>query len=284
MQRALVLLFSLGITLGYAQTYEPGKIDFSVSYGWRAIDSQALSLSESRSLFPNSVLLQEDFNGYGYPTNSLNASGMVNLMWGVRLKQNERFEQRFRVGITFSGSSPSYASFNKSSSFAFDTLTSSRTGQVTYVDSIYSENLSISTSQKQVGLDLAYLFKANHNGRWCFYSGIGVEIGALLDPEAFIYRSNYTFYTNNSGYFFPNIPYGTNEYQTEINQLDPGFYSLVYLPVGLDFRLSMKNMFWNRMHLFTEIRPSVSYSNSELSSQSVQFALGFAILGFRADF
>lgn len=286
MHKTLVLLFGLGVTSVFGQNYQPGKIDLSVGFGFRTSNTQMATLEEYRSLFPNSTLLQGDFNSYGYPDFYFNSTSMINVLWGIRLQQNEGFEQRLRAGFTFSGITPTYGSYYNETRFAFDTLVSSRTGEVTYVDSIYSENLFINTSQKQVGLDVSYLIKANQNGRWSFYGGLGMEVGALLNVEANISRSNYSYYSNDLGSYYP---YGLwndfdNSYKNEVQRLGSGFYAQLYLPVGLDLRLSMRNDFWRRMHLYTELRPSIGYSNSELTSQAVQLSVGYSVLGVRADF
>jgi len=276
----------IGLSKVFAQEYEPGKLDFSVGFGLRSSPSSTQSLQEYQALFPNSELLKGDFNAYGYPTFYFNASSMVNLLWGIRLKQNAGYEQRLRVGVTFSGLTPTYGSFYNETSFAYDTLTSSRTGEVTYVDSIYSENLYITTSQKQVGLDVSYLFKSNQNGRWSFYGGAGLEVGAIINVEANISSNNYTFYSNNQGNYYNNdLIYGNNpNSKTEVQRLDGGFYAMLYLPVGIDLRLSMKNAFWRKMHLYSEFRPSIQYSDSDLLSQPMQLGMGFACFGIRADF
>lgn len=285
MNKTIVFLLALGVTSVYAQEYKPGKIDFSIGFGFRTMDAQIGSIEQYRELFPDSDLLQGDYSTYGYPDYYFNSSTMVNLLWGIQLKQNEAFEQRLRVGVTFGGISPSYGSFYNQTSFAYDTLTSSRTGEVSYVDSVYSENLYINTTQNQVGLDLAYLIKANQNGRWSFYSGVGLEIGAILNAKANISESKYSYLSNDAGVYYPYAydDYGSDN-KTEVQQLDGGLYGLLYLPVGLDLRLSMKNAFWRRMHLYTEFRPSVSFSNSPISDNNVQLAMGLAVFGIRADF
>lgn len=286
MQKALVLVFTLGLTAVYAQTYQPGKIDFSVGFGFRTTDAQLATLDDYRALFPNSTLLQGDFQSYGYPDYYFNSTGMVSVLWGIQLKQNEGFEQRLRAGLTFSGTTPAYGSFYNETKFAYDTLTSSQTGEVTYVDSVFTESLYINTTQTQVGLDVAYLIKANQNGRWCFYGGVGIEIGAMLNAKATITRSDYSYYTNGAGNFYENNGwYGYNgDYDTEVQQLGGGFYTQLYLPVGLDLRLSMKNAFWRRMHLYSELRPSIGYTNSELTSNALQLSIGYSVFGVRADF
>jgi hypothetical protein len=285
MQKQLVFLFAIGISTAYAQNYQPGKIDLSVGFGFRNTYDKNRNLDDYRTLFPNSELLKGNFNS-SYPQNYYSNSFMLNVLWGIQLKQNEGFEQRLRAGFTFSGITPTYSNYFNSANFAFDTLTSSRTGSVTYVDSVFTENLFINTTQKQVGLDVAYLLRANQNGRWSFYGGVGVEVGALLQVEANISRSSYSYYSNDDGNYYSNNLWDEhrNSRQSEVHRLDGGFYGLVYLPVGLDFRFSMIKPFWRRMHLYTELRPSVGYSTSELTSQPVQLSVGYTVLGLRAEF
>lgn len=286
MKKTIVLLCAFGFTSAFAQNYEPGKLDFSVGFGARSSSSTSLTLEDCRALFPDSGLLKGDYSSYAYPTYYFNASSMVNLLWGIRLKQNDGYEQRLRVGVTFSGLTPTYASFYNENSFAYDTLTSARTGDVTYVDSVYSENLFLNISQKQVGLDVAYLIKSNQNGRWSFYGGAGLEVGAIINVEANISQSSYSYYSNDLGNYYQNdLLYGNNTNNTsEVERLDGGFYAMLYLPVGLDLRLSMKNAFWKKMHLYTEFRPSIQYSNTSLTNQDINLGMGFAVFGIRTDF
>ncbi len=288
MKHLLASAFFLASISGFSQEYKPGKIDFSFGVGFQSYSSSSVVLNDFRAKFPDSELLQGEFDNHAYSPYyyNTNASTMINLLWGVHLKENAGFEQRLRIGVSYSGYTPSYGSFYKENKFAFDTLTSSVTGERTFVDSVYSENLSIYTSEKQVGLDVSYLLKANQHGRWGFYAGVGLEVGALLDAKATITRGDNSYLTNGAGNYYENesMNFYGNDHDYEEEKLDGGFYTSLYLPVGLDLRLSMKNEFWKKMHLYIELRPNVQYRNSSLTDNNLALGFGMAAFGVRAEF
>ena len=271
-----------------AQSTYQSKLDFSFASGFQSSSPKQLSLEEYRSLLPQSELLKQDFlnngNNYYYDYYYFTAAPLLNFLWSYQIAVNPSFEQRLRIGVTYSGSTSVQSSFTNQTNTPYDTLTSSQTGGQTYVDSVYSEYLNVDYSQDQIGLDISYLLKSNPNARWGFYTGIGAVLGVSVNSEAYLWQNSYSYYTNSTGEFYPyNEDYYDNG-KSETYSLGSTFFGQIYLPIGVDFRLSKKNEFWKRMHLYTEMRPNMQIVTVEGLDTSVLLSYGWAAFGVRFEF
>lgn len=283
MKKWNILLAALLLaTFTFAQDATLKNPDFSFGSGMRGSTGLTNNYSRYQALFPNSILLQDHYLtewNFG-PTNA----DMFNFLVGFTFKENQSYEQRLRFGITISGFTPVFLQFFQTNNFAFDTLTSARTGNSTFIDSVYREDLSLDITQGELGIDVSYLLKINHLGRWSLYGGLGLEVGTRLAGEAEItYETSASYKTaEGQGFYYSNRQSTPISSEKEFHQLNGGFYVQGYLPLGVDFRLGKEHELWQRVHLYLELRPTLRFSNADFATNTAQLSFDVAFFGIRA--
>ena len=280
---AFVVCLISSSLIAQAQNISFGKVDLSIGLGGISYSTSSKSLADYRALLPNSAILSKDYSDFvGSNYQSYQYSTMLSILYGLRLgNSTEKLEHRMRVGFSYSNIYSGSSSYYKQTTTPYDTLTSSRTGEQTVIDSINSQNLYMDLSQDMLSLDISYIIRANPNGRWSFYTGLGLELGVGINTRANIYSSEYN-YANGPFYF--DINNDENSFESESYSLDPSYSVNLYLPIGLDFRLSKSNEFWKRAHLYTELRPGVRCLVDAAGDTQTFVNLGFSALGLRFEF
>lgn len=280
-------------------TPEPVKkidvCEVSILGGFSAQSNQYATLADYTKLAPNSKILQADLSNYS-KTSAYggNSSGMFSVLMGIRFGKKDGSAYRnnpiFRMGFNYMNSTSLASGFYKSESKPYDTLLSYQTGKEIYVDSMTQRNYNISYSSQQIRLDLSLIYRTDGKARWNFYSGIGVTFGTSLNAYTNIsyYANtsvsnqnydgayyNYSFYppyfSTGGNYYYTNGNGGITE--TFKNKNNTAFSA--YIPLGVDFRLGKKRVFWKRTHLFCEFRPGVnSVQIPELGTYNTAFFQG----------
>jgi hypothetical protein len=279
-----ILLLAFCIPL-LSQNQDFGKLDFSMAIGVQS-SFNSLNLQEYQAKYPESEILNRDYSNFSRQNYGYNGDiTSLQFLFGYQLKSNDRIENRLRMGISYGGFSIGTSSYFNTTSHAYDTLTSSRTNEEFYVDSVYSENLDFRSNAQQVGLDLSYIFRANPYGRWSFYTGIGLELGVNFNTK---FEANYyggSYYQSEGTYSYYNFEETQNSsvFEQEIYDIDDSFYTKLYVPIGINFRIAKNNNFWKHVLIYSEFRPAIQFSNIENNSQ-IDPILGFAILGLRYQF
>ena len=259
--------------------------DFSIRGGTFSDNSINGSLTDSRSLAPNSVLLKEDFTGYrtlnGFATTNY---GMLSVALGLQFRDKTKSTYRknpvLRLGATYYTGTNFTAGFVNEISTPYDTLTSSQTGQVVYVDSTYRKTYGVNYRSNQLRLDGSLIYSTNKEARWSVYAGIGITAGLSINATTEIfYRTS-----QNAGYNFSNdITYHSNEHYDSSRDLETfrnktNFSFSAYIPIGVDFRIGKKGLL-NSMHLFFELAPLINSTVipelHTLTNAGVQQSLGF---------
>lgn len=281
----LTIALCLGLVTS-AQQEDFGNVDFSFSGGFMGNTSQGLTLEEYRSFHPNSPILNKDLSNLSNSNDTYyNTSPLFNLNYGFRLKKNTNLERKIRIGISYRNYSSDNNGYYYSDSNPYDTLTSSQSGEEFYIDSSYTESLFFESYGQQLGLDFAYLFYTNPNGRWSFYTGFGAELGIGFNNKLNIVQTSYSGTSYNSNYYAPYInDYETNFYEEETYNQNNTYYGRLYAPIGLDFRISKKHEFWKRMHLYTEFKPMVEIKSNELKDVQFNPGFGWSTFGLRFEF
>ena len=238
---------------------------FSFYPGLISSQDRFASLDDFRKIVPESKLLQSDFSdftrssGYGRTANSALTIAM-GLQWREGKKPSN---SQLRVGLTYFSSSNLNAFYYKENRYAYDTLTSSQSGKEYYVDSINSKSYSMNSKSEQIYLDVSYLFSTNPEARWSLFTGLGVSAGMSINAQASIYYSDFSRIEPSQGSDYPNSGYGTQySINGNIEWVDTKnvFGYFAYIPMGVDFRIGKKREFWQRTHLFYELRPSLRYT------------------------
>ena len=249
------------------------------------IDNSKNQLSDFSLLAPGSDILSKDFSAY--QTNGYYFSG--GLMRDNSFLSNSSNFQSIQLGLSFAkcpkgtlriGISNVHSELLNTSGFNYegyvvDTLISSQTGQMYYVDSTISNYYNGNYSNDQLRLDAAYIFEANAGKRWAFHAGLGLSIGMS-------YRSTTTLLTEE--YIQPYSGYeGTSNTQNIESESYGNFMVMggsAYIPLGINFKLGNKREFWKPFVIYNEFRPTIQLNS--IPNNTVKFNVGFgSTLGLR---
>lgn len=262
--------------------------DFSVYVG--ANTSGDMGSSEDFQLLaPNSTLLQNDFSSFnsygGYE--GINSNARISFMLGFDFNksgdESKSLTPQLRIGLTYTNGISLYNSYYKDERFPYDTLTSSRTGNQTYVDSVSYEGYDMNYHSDNIMLDVSLVFRTNPEARWSFYGGVGVMGGVSVNSTTTIYHYEdaYIEQSGNGNYYGGG--YYNDEYSNQLETVrnENSFLISGYVPMGVDFRLGKRGELWKRTHLFFEIRPSLNINNipelGTLTQGSVHHGFGIRI-------
>jgi hypothetical protein len=301
MKKINVLSAAIMLTVsfaGSAQEQQPAKIkkinlyDLSVQIGSFSYPATNGALADFKALSPESVLLNNhvaDFSQSG-SFNLINNT-LFSVLLGFQFSDKQKILYKanpvLRLGISYYSGTTLQGGLFKMNSKPYDTLTSSQTGQVVYIDSVYTQNYSMDYLSEQLRLDGSVIFRTNPEARWSLYAGIGFTVGLSVNANTEIYYSKYgrteTRYPNgNTSYSYPYYYPGSYISKTETFRNKTNFGVSTYIPMGVDFRIGKKGEFWKRTHLFYEVRPSLNFTAiPELRTSthtSVQHGLGLRIL------
>lgn len=243
------------------------------------------TMEEFKTLAPGSQLLKADFTGYNQYNNyvsNYNSLFAVNLGFRFANKDKSAYLKNpvLRLGITYLSTTDLANSLSREDSFRSDTLISTSTGQIYYLDSTIYRSYNMRHSSDQVRLDLSLIYRTDPQARWQFYGGLGLSAGVSLKSYTTIdymvgnniNSMNYYFYPANNQVY---------DYQNEYfrNSADVGVTA--YVPLGIDFRMGKKRPFWKRTHLFYELRPGAGLAFigdlGTFGNISVQQGLGLKV-------
>lgn len=229
--------------------------EFHLQTGFQYYPAATSSLEDFRKLAPNSILLKEDlpsYNSFGYYNGRGNFSSV---QLGLTFKNHPN--ALLRVGISNMGVSGLQNSYSKQDYFPYDTLTSSATGEQTFIDSVSSQSYFMNHSSRQIRLDAALIFRTDASARWSLFAGIGASLGVNYNATTYIsyYTNNYINNQNGNSY---NYGYNNGSEKTESFTTKNYLTTTAYIPMGVDFRIGKNQAFWKRLHLYYEIKPSIS--------------------------
>lgn len=217
------------------------------------------SIDDFKILAPNSSILAMDFSQYypqGFPTyqtRGMNMSSSYSLQLGLQCAKMPKVT--YRVGITHVSNAGTLSAHGAySQSFPYDTLTSSQTGEQTFIDSSSSKYYHMNHSNQQIRLDGAMIFRMFPEKRWSIHTGLGASIGMSYQSNTEI--SYWESYSVSSGNYY----YSQNgERESFKNKNSIG--ASLYIPFGVDFGIGKKREFWMPFHLYVETRPSLNINS-----------------------
>lgn len=269
--RSILVALSLGLgALTFAQTETDKKVSITevqLFPGSLIYPVPQLTLAEMNAFAPNSMILAKDFSGFSssnYNTVFTNQSFSALLGLSFKSKPNPLL----RIGVNYSHKTNFIGSAYRDEVYAYDTLTSSQTGEQYYLDSTISKSVYMDQSAEQLALDASLLFRTDPEARWSLQGGVGLMLGFSFNSST---RLSYNEYTT--------VPYGnstqtgSNGSQFEHFRNENYLSTALYLPFGVDFRIGKKRAFWNRIHLFYELRPTLSIAAIPEWNSLTQFNL-----------
>ncbi len=224
----------------------------------------ANTLTDFRTLAPESKIQNQDFVGYD-DTEDWNSSSLFHFAPAIGIRFNRpdgNASNHFlmRVGIDYSEGELLHAGRYKSTRVPYDTLISTQTGEATYLDSVFSNSVSMIHSASFLQLDVSFLWSTDFNARFQVYGGVGLAAGLSFNAATSI-REYDNAYGAGGGY-----DYYDKASKSERFLSQSSFSGNVYLPLGLDWQLG-KQGFWEAIHLVCEFRPALAvYTIPELDS------------------
>lgn len=261
---SLAILFSTSITLLPAQKIKVSEV--SIALGAYGESNPSATVNDFYALAPNSQLLPGDLNDYKkYYDFSSNGGFTSSILLGFQFLSKDENEYKanplLRVGLTFKSGDLISASTFKETRTTIDTLVSQSSGQKYPLDSVSYESYGLYYRSQQIKLDASLIFRTNPKARWFLFGGFGGTIGTTINNKTTInyHQYDYTSKKNEDVLFFPNNPSNhSSKNESFVNQ-NSMVYS-IYVPLGVDFRISNNNEFWKRIHLFYEMQPAVNFT------------------------
>jgi hypothetical protein len=201
----------------------------------------------------------------------------MGLQFGDKQKTTYKKNPILRLGLTYLGGKTMYSIKNKVETYAYDTLVSLQTGQQYFIDSVSYRQIRTHYSYEQLLIDAALLYRTNPSARWSLSIGVGGMAGFSLKANANISYSKSEQVSTPRGINFYNQYYGFS--QSEILKSNTNMGLSAYIPMGIDMRIANKNTFWNKIHLFYEVRPTIGVLKIQQLPTIVQSSIqqGFGI-------
>lgn len=235
--------------------------DFYIILGFGPGDLPDATLQDFRSLAPDSRLLSRDLSPYHeqefYQKNN-NFSGLLGFQTALTFvnKETGKFKKnlQLRFGFMYMSGRHIYFALENTTRYPTDTLTSSQTGQVIYLDSVFRDTYNMKYSSDQFRLDACLLYRFNPAARFSFYTGVGASGGLVYNATTEIlyqhktslesadqYQDLYTLNTRDESFT-----------EREIIKNESGTGYTIYFPLGADLRLGRKKNGPGRVHFFWE--------------------------------
>lgn len=289
---AIILLTFANPVFGQEEESKPIKKvvirDFFVQTGFYSGSNSNGTLTDFKTLAPQSLLLNNSFTDYSQSGGYSTGNNMFSVMLGIQFRDKQKTAYKtnplLRLGISYFNMSTLSGYLYKQDRKPYDTLISAQTGQPVYIDSVTSKNYNLTYSSEQLRFDGSLIFRTNPKARWSLYSGIGFSAGISMNAKTHINYSKHdrleTRFPNTSTFFYNNFSsIGTSTFENYRNQNNFGLS--VYIPMGIDFRTGTKKEFWKRIHLFYELRPGLNITSiPELHTEAntnIQYGLGLRV-------
>lgn len=227
-------------------------------------------------LAPGSRLLDRDLSGHKF-TNDRYESGTGSFEASIGLhpfKGSGARGPELRLGVIHAGLVNQSAVLQRTTRQPYDTLTSSQTGEQTFVDSVHRDQVLLDHSAERFGVNASLIWRTQ--GRWSLYGGVGLAGGPVLNARTQV-RARV------KGGVEPNEPtegdayygfdgfWGNDDVETFRN--GTGWWVSTYLPLGLDFQLARTGTFFSRLHVYYELRPQMVFQGSPELGSSTAFGV-----------
>lgn len=262
MRKVQILILTLFVINGLKAQEDAAKIrvtEFHFQNGIVFNSVQHFGLADYKILAPNSELLVNDFSDFQandfFIFNGPSSSSYQSIQLGLTFKSNPN--PLWRIGISHISLGDISKGLSKSTIVPYDTLTSSQTGQQYFLDSTYAENYNMNYSSQQLRLETSLIYRTNPENRWSVYAGIGLSFGLSYNASTTINYNSFSYSSSyDQSYNYSNLGQDKREYFENKSN----WSTSVFVPMGIDFRLGKKREFWKRLHLYHEMKPSITYT------------------------
>lgn len=257
---ALILI--TGIQL-FAQDESLPRIkagDILIQTGFSTYSYPNFTLSDFKTLAPGSDLLNNDLSQYSLGSYNWNGCSTFAASIGLRFLDKEgknyKLNPVVRIGIIYNGFCNSNLYYSKEDAFPYDTLTSSATGDIYLIDSVFNSSYSMNYNSSDLGLSFSADFSTNNENRVTLFAGVGISASLSTLTETTVNRYEYSTmsYDETPEYWISSgFDDSSEEFESFSNKTFAHFSAGI--PLGIDFRLGKDNEFWRQLHFVYEIRP-----------------------------
>lgn len=283
--RPYCIILAIALAVGIpAAAQEVPSSPWSTGYlagGGFFAGNEALFRQDVALLTPGSALLAGGLPDHDYDSDPYLEEGAGLFEAGIGLlpfRKADRNGPELRLGFLYAGRNQLSGYFSRTTRTPYDTLTSSQTGEVYYIDSVHRSTYAVEYSAERFGLNASLTWRTN--GRWSIYGGVGLAGGLLMNARTDVYRSIFDSVDGPSpgpGDGF----YGRyNSGASESFRNGSGWWVSLYAPIGLDFRIARKGELWGRLYLYTELRPQLVFQGMPELGTGTSFGIQ-NILGLR---
>lgn len=235
-------------------------------------------------LAPNSALLQADLSGFNQSRwygNTL--SSQLGAYLGLQSRRRTGWQPLYRIGFIYNPTRIYQEWYSKESSFRFDTLTSNQSGAELFVDSSRYQSYAFHFHSQQFRLDFSALLMRPVKKQTTLFIGLGAQVGIGINSTRLEYSENREakyFRPDGSrvSIFFNGDPDRRYVEERFSNRLSSQF--MLYLPFGVNYRLSTKSTFLNRFQLHLAFTTGFIFTHFPEIGNFSQRQIG-SNLGFR---
>lgn len=244
------------------------------------------SLTDFKLLAPESVLLSTVDTGYSRsPGYNATGNSMFSILLGAKFvdKRGEKFKHSpiLRVGVSYFGEALAVSNFTKTTHIPYDTLISTQTGQLTYLDSTIRENVGITYTSRQIRLDAAIVYMTSPLSLWSLYAGAGMTAGLSITTKTNLDYSKYVTLVETSQFGGGSsiVHYGLFEDNGKseefTNKINYGYS--VYAPLGMSFKLGKRHHILKMISINLELSPSIHGSSIQELKTTINTNIGLAV-------
>ncbi len=219
----------------------------------------AASLADWRLMAPNSTLLARDLTDHDLRNGGEQVIGAFAASVCLDLRKAgpaARSGAYLRIGFNFMQHAGRGTELVKETYSPYDTLTSSQTGEVTYIDSVVTSRYSFDHRYGQLALDAAVIYLKEYPRRWSLFGGGGIQVGSSFAGKVSVQHSIQREVTPRLvGEFGRPDDRGASSSVSEDLRSRSDVFIAAYVPLGVCYRLGLKRPFWRAMNLCYEMRP-----------------------------
>lgn len=233
-----------------------------------------ISHDEFKRLAPQSPIHNLDLSGYSIESNGgRSLHGQLSLVAGFKYTpKKKKFNSVFRIGIMHSPRLVQTYELLKSQTISFDTLTSSSSGRVIYINETNYESVYMGYMANYVSTDISMTLQTQTNRRFQFMAGLGCTLGMTLNAETIIGTSSFYYYksTDNWGSNLMNYSYSGSKVGSVTKESYKNKNHAIisaYIPFGFNIRIGHSNEALSNLYLSYEARPCLVSYQTEINKR-----------------
>jgi len=270
MKNTILLITILScVSITHAQKPELKRIQVGDFYIYSGAHSGGFDVTfdELLKLTSKSDLLNGDLSDYTISNSYSSSSGnFLSAKLGLNFlnKGRDGYKQnpQLQIGFTYQTNSLIDYGLWKKERVRVDTLSSTTTSNIMYIDSTFNSNINAHYKSDNFLIDVALLYTTDNEARWSLYGGFGVVAGISIKAHTEIFENHYeslqySLTGNQNEYNLSRSTANGNSYEKQQNKMN--YLGWAQLPLGISFRVAKNTRLWKNLNLFYEVTPMIKY-------------------------